>query len=111
MAWEWIFFINVPLGLITAGIAVWAIDESRDPVTRQLDLSGLISSTVALSALTYALIEGISRGWTSTPILAAFAVAAVSGAGVRVDRAYGRPIRWSTWRCSATGCSPARSSR
>src|SRR3954452_3975388 len=35
VAWEWIFFINVPLGLITAGIAVWAIDESRDPVTRK----------------------------------------------------------------------------
>lgn len=78
VAWEWIFFINVPLGLLTAGIAVWAIDESRDPVTRRLDLSGLLASTVALSALTFALIEGISRGWTSTPILLSFAVAAVS---------------------------------
>lgn len=78
VSWEWIFFINVPLGLITAGIAVWAIDESRDPVTRRLDLSGLVASTLALSTLTFALIEGISRGWTSAPILLSFAVAAVS---------------------------------
>lgn len=78
VSWEWIFFINVPLGLITAGIAFWAIDESRDPVTRRLDLSGLVASTLALSTLTFALIEGISRGWTSAPILLSFAVAAVS---------------------------------
>lgn len=93
VAWEWIFFINVPLGLITAGIAVWAIDESRDPVTRQLDLSGLIASTISLSALTYALIEGISRGWTSTPILAAFTVAAAAAlAFVSIERTATDPM-------------------
>lgn len=78
VAWEWIFFINLPLGLVTAGIAVWAIGESRDPVTRRLDVSGLVASTIALSTLTYALIEGNSRGWGSAPILTSFAVAAVS---------------------------------
>jgi EmrB/QacA subfamily drug resistance transporter len=93
VAWEWIFFINVPLGLVTAGIAVWAIDESRDPVTRQLDLSGLIASTIGLSALTYALIEGISRGWTSMPILAAFVVAAAAAlAFVSIERTATDPM-------------------
>jgi EmrB/QacA subfamily drug resistance transporter len=93
VAWEWIFFINVPLGLLTAGIAVWAIDESRDPVTRQVDLPGLIASTIALSALTYALIEGISRGWTSTPILTAFVVAAAASlAFVSIERTATDPM-------------------
>jgi EmrB/QacA subfamily drug resistance transporter len=93
VAWEWIFFINLPLGLITAGIAVWAIDESRDPVTRQLDLSGLIASTIGLTALTYALIEGISRGWTSMPILAAFVVAAAAAITfVSIERSVTDPM-------------------
>lgn len=59
---------------------------SRGRVTRgqvsagwvSLDLPGLLTSTVALFALTYALIEGESRGWTSAPILGAFAVFAVA---------------------------------
>jgi EmrB/QacA subfamily drug resistance transporter len=93
VSWEWIFFINVPLGVITAALAVWAIDESRDPVTRRLDLSGLVASTVALTALTYALIEGTTQGWTSSRILTSFAVAAVSGAAfVAVERTTTDPM-------------------
>ncbi|AWB90958.1 MFS transporter [Aeromicrobium chenweiae] len=80
VAWEWIFFINVPLGLVTAALAMWAITESRDPVQRRLDGWGLVASTISLSTLTFALIEGTSRGWTSPEILASFAVAAVTAA-------------------------------
>ncbi|GAA3519189.1 MFS transporter [Aeromicrobium panaciterrae] len=87
VAWEWIFFINVPLGLVTAGIAIWAIDESRDPVERRLDVRGLVTSTLALTALTYALIEGTSQGWGSGVILTSFAVVAVSAASfVAIER-------------------------
>ncbi|KAA1380694.1 MFS transporter [Aeromicrobium fastidiosum] len=86
VAWEWIFFINVPLGLATAALAVWAIDESRDAVERRLDLWGLVASTISLSTLTFALIEGNGRGWDSAPILLSFAVAAVTAAWfVRVE--------------------------
>ncbi|NRQ49278.1 MFS transporter [Aeromicrobium stalagmiti] len=80
VAWEWIFFINVPLGAITAGLAVWAISESRDPVERRLDLWGLVASTISLSTLTFALIEGNGRGWSSSEILGTFAVAALTAA-------------------------------
>ena len=78
VSWEWIFFINVPLGVVTAGLALWAIDESRDPVERTLDIWGLVASTIALSTLTFALIEGDGRGWGSPEILLSFAVAAAS---------------------------------
>ena len=78
VSWEWIFFINVPLGVVTAGLALWAIDESRDPVERRLDIWGLVASTIALSTLTFALIEGDGRGWSSPEILLSFAAAAAS---------------------------------
>src|SRR6266567_2803692 len=79
--WGWIFYINVPLGIITLGTGAAAISESRDrSARRSLDLPGLATSTVALSGLTYALIQGHAAGWTSPVILAAFAVTATAAA-------------------------------
>ena len=79
--WGWIFLINVPLGVITFVIAVPFVAESRgEPRTRRLDLPGLVTSALALFSLTYALIEGHDRGWTSAPIVAAFGVAALAAA-------------------------------
>jgi EmrB/QacA subfamily drug resistance transporter len=79
--WGWIFFINVPVGIVTFAIALAATQESRDPsVVRRLDVPGLITSAVALSSLTYALIDGHDKGWTSPLILGAFALAAVAAA-------------------------------
>jgi EmrB/QacA subfamily drug resistance transporter len=76
--WGWIFFINVPIGLITLAIAIPVMQESRDgAAVRRLDVPGLVSSAVALFALTYALIEGPYKGWTSGLIGASFAIAAV----------------------------------
>src|SRR5579872_3356519 len=77
--WGWIFLINVPVGVITFAIALRYVGESRaESAARRLDVPGLITSAVTLFALTYALIEGNVRGWTSPLILAAFALAAVA---------------------------------
>ena len=74
--WSWIFFINVPVGILGIIVARLVIDESRDESEEQrLDLPGLLSSGAGLFALTYALIEGNTYGWTSGRILASFAVA------------------------------------
>jgi EmrB/QacA subfamily drug resistance transporter len=79
--WGWIFLINVPLGVITFAIGLPFIAESRARSdSRRLDIPGLLTSAVALFALTYALIEGHDRGWTSVPIVAAFAVSAFAWA-------------------------------
>ena len=76
IGWSWIFFINVPIGVLGIVVARLAIDESRDTSAEQrLDLPGLLASAVALFALTFALIEGNSYGWTSAPIISLFAVA------------------------------------
>src|SRR5215469_14249461 len=79
--WGWIFFINVPIGLITFAIAIPTMRESRaSSGARTLDIPGLVTSAVAMFALTYALIEGHDKGWTSALILAAFGLAAVAAA-------------------------------
>jgi EmrB/QacA subfamily drug resistance transporter len=75
--WGWIFLINVPVGVITFAISLPYVSESRESsAVRRLDVPGLVTSAVTLFALTYALIEGNVRGWTSPLILGAFALAA-----------------------------------
>ena len=77
--WGWIFLINVPIGAVTLAIGFWSVAESsNESATRRLDLPGLVTSALGLFALTYALIEGQNRGWTSAIILGSFAIAAVA---------------------------------
>jgi EmrB/QacA subfamily drug resistance transporter len=78
-SWHWIFFINVPIGVVAIAASFVLIDESRDTsVEQRLDLPGLLTSSIGLFSFTYALIEANTYGWTSGRILAAFAVAAVA---------------------------------
>jgi EmrB/QacA subfamily drug resistance transporter len=77
--WGWIFFINVPVGIVTFAMAVaWMAESHGRSASRRLDIPGLASSAAALFALTYALIEGHTRGWASAQILGSFAVAAAA---------------------------------
>ncbi len=75
--WNWIFFINVPIGIAGIAASYICIDESRDETHASLDLPGLATSAVGLFALTYALIEANTYGWTSPRIVGAFVLAAV----------------------------------
>jgi EmrB/QacA subfamily drug resistance transporter len=77
--WSWIFFINVPIGVLGIAAARIFVDESRDSSREQrLDLPGLLSSGIGLFALTYALISTNHHSWTSARVLSLFAVAAVA---------------------------------
>jgi EmrB/QacA subfamily drug resistance transporter len=76
--WGWVFYINVPIGIIAIAAAFLFIDESRDTSHEQrLDPLGLITSGVGLLALSYGLIEANQYGWTSGRILACFVAAFV----------------------------------
>ena len=80
LSWGWIFFINVPVGIATLALGLWAISESRESsAPRRLDMPGVVLSSVALFGLTYSLIEGHDRGWTSPIILGGFLLAATLG--------------------------------
>jgi len=77
--WNWIFFINIPIGIVGLLSAPLLIDETRDTSKEQRpDVPGLATSAIGLFALTFAFIEANSYGWTSWQILGAFAIAAVS---------------------------------
>src|SRR5207244_5582018 len=79
ISWGWIFFINVPIGVVGIIAARLFIDETRDTSHEQrLDLPGLVSSGVGLFALTYALISTNHHAWTSAQVLSLFGVAAVA---------------------------------
>jgi EmrB/QacA subfamily drug resistance transporter len=83
--WEWIFFINIPLGLAALALAPLVLRESRAPTARRsYDPGGALTSTGALVLLVYALVEAPDVGWGdvrtillvagSAVLLAAFAL-------------------------------------
>ena len=72
--WSSIFLVNLPIvavGLIAGSIL---IPDSRDPESPRLDFPGFGLSIAGLTAIVWGLIEAPERGWTSTTILAAFAI-------------------------------------
>ncbi|MGH3343551.1 MAG: MFS transporter [Carbonactinosporaceae bacterium] len=79
VSWNWIFFINVPIGVLAVVAARLVISETRDTSREQrLDLPGLIASGTGLFALTYGLIQTNEHAWTSPLVLSMFGVAVVS---------------------------------
>jgi EmrB/QacA subfamily drug resistance transporter len=76
--WEWIFLINVPVGIVAILSTVAIVPESRDPLASgKLDWGGLVFSAAAIFTLVYALIEGPKFGWTSPQTLGLLLVSAV----------------------------------
>ncbi|MDQ2984930.1 MAG: MFS transporter [Actinomycetota bacterium] len=79
ISWNWIFFVNVPIGVLAVAAAILVIPESKDNSREQrLDLPGLLTSAIGLFALVYALIEANTYGWTSARILGLLVVAVVA---------------------------------
>jgi len=75
--WRWVFYVNLPVGILAFLAATRFLTESTHPRPRRLDLAGQLLSIATLGSLVYALIEGGSKGWTSPLILAMFALAAL----------------------------------
>jgi EmrB/QacA subfamily drug resistance transporter len=77
LSWRWIFFVNVPLGVMAVVIATLRVSESRAPQASGPDWIGFVLFTVALASLVYGLIESNQRSFTDPLVLSCFAVAAV----------------------------------
>jgi EmrB/QacA subfamily drug resistance transporter len=79
ISWSWIFYINIPVGVLGVLAARVFIDETKDTSRAQsLDLPGLLTSGIGLFALTLGLIETNNHAWGSTYVLSLFAIAIVS---------------------------------
>jgi EmrB/QacA subfamily drug resistance transporter len=70
IGWEWIFFVNVPIGIAAVFLTLSQVSESRDPNATGVDWIGLVTFSGSLFLLVFALIEGNEKGWGSTRILA-----------------------------------------
>jgi EmrB/QacA subfamily drug resistance transporter len=76
--WQWIFLVNLPIGLFCLWITRTYVEESRDPHWRGIDWPGQITLTAGLGLLVLALLRGNEDGWGSTIIVAELAGAAVA---------------------------------
>ena len=101
--WSWIFFVNVPVGIVAIAASFLFIDESRDETHERLDLPGLATSAIGLFALTYALIEANTYGWGSARILGAFARRRRRARSPSSSSSATSARRCSRSSCSATG--------
>jgi len=102
--WRWVFFVNVPVGLLTAVIALRLIPSRRTTpargAVRRLDLPGAATLVTGLVVLVYALQGAAGHGWASARTLGLLVAAAVLLAGfAAVERRARQPlIAPSVWR-------------
>ncbi|HEX5145797.1 MAG TPA: MFS transporter [Conexibacter sp.] len=69
IGWEWIFFVNVPIGVAALVIALLRVEESRDPDATRVDWLGLVTFSGALFLLVFGLTQGNDAGWGSAEIV------------------------------------------
>jgi EmrB/QacA subfamily drug resistance transporter len=78
LGWEWVLWVNTPIGIAAAAIAPMLLAESRsESETRTFDVAGAVSVTAALSILVYALVDATNAGWGSTQTIGLLGVSAL----------------------------------
>jgi EmrB/QacA subfamily drug resistance transporter len=76
--WRWVFFVNVPIGVVAWLAGRRLLREARDEsATRWPDAVGIVMVTLAVGALSLGIVQGTDWGWGDPRVIAAFAVAAV----------------------------------
>src|SRR4249919_926191 len=76
ISWQWIFWLNVPIGLVLIPLAALRLKESRGPNT-SLDLPGVVLASAGLFGIVWGLVRGNQVGWTSPEIVLALSVGAM----------------------------------
>jgi EmrB/QacA subfamily drug resistance transporter len=76
LSWEWVFYVNVPVGIAAFAIAPRLLGESRDALARGFDLPGAALVTGGLVVLVYTLTQANAHGWGSATTIGLLGVAA-----------------------------------
>jgi EmrB/QacA subfamily drug resistance transporter len=76
IAWQWIFWLNVPIGLVLVPLALTRLQETTGPASR-LDLPGVGLASAGLFGIVWGLVRGNAQGWTSPEILTALVLGAL----------------------------------
>ncbi len=76
LSWRWIFVVNVPIGIVTAIVAIRTLDEIREPEDGRPDLLGAAELALGIALLTLGIVKGPEWGWADPRALASFAGAA-----------------------------------
>src|ERR1039458_4196728 len=92
ISWHWIFWINVPIGIILGPLALRWLKESHGPYGT-LDLPGLLLGSTGAFGIVFGLVRAPSLGWTSAPVLISMSAGVVLLAGfVRRERSTEEPM-------------------
>ncbi|HSP72968.1 MAG TPA: DHA2 family efflux MFS transporter permease subunit [Gaiellaceae bacterium] len=76
ISWQWIFWLNVPIGLVLIPLALRRLDETFGP-DRALDVPGLALASAGLLGIVWGLVRGNGQGWTSPEIVGSLAAGAL----------------------------------
>ena len=77
LGWRWIFFVNVPFGIVAMAFGVRYLREHSEPTAGPFDLPGFVLSGFGLASILYAMNEGPRLGWTS-PTVVGFGLAGIA---------------------------------
>jgi EmrB/QacA subfamily drug resistance transporter len=72
LSWEWIFFVNIPVGIAAFALTPLLLTESRDARVNRFDIPGAVLVTAGLSGIVYAITQAGQEGWLATETLAFF---------------------------------------
>jgi EmrB/QacA subfamily drug resistance transporter len=94
LGWEWVLWVNVPIGIAAAAIAPTLIAESREETgSRHFDVAGAVTITLGLSALVFGLLDAEEAGWGSAQTILTFVASALLlAAFVAVERRSRAPL-------------------
>jgi EmrB/QacA subfamily drug resistance transporter len=77
IGWRWIFFVNIPIGVVAVALTLAKVQDSKDPTPRRIDWIGFLSFSVSLFLLVFALVQGNEKGWSSPTIVSLLVGSAV----------------------------------
>jgi EmrB/QacA subfamily drug resistance transporter len=93
LGWEWVFLINVPIGIAAIAVTYWKLAESSDPNATRIDWGGLLSFSSALFLLVLGLVRGNDEGWGS-PVIVSLLIGAglLLAAFVTIEQRVSEPM-------------------